>query len=218
MRRLLALVTLFFGLAVALPAATQSRDWRTNVVRSAAGAYQIGNPDAPVKLAEYLSYTCGHCAEFARDSKAVLFDQWVRDGKVRLEIRSAVRDPIDLSAAMLTRCAAPARFYAMSDAIFAGQPQIFARARALNGQNIGDNFKLIAERTGLTDIARAHGLTDPQINACFATNTDRDRLLAMANASFRRIQGTPSFEINGELKDAHGWSALEPLLRAAGVR
>lgn len=218
MHRLLAILALFFGLAVALPAATQGRDWRTNVVRSPAGAYQIGNPNAPVKVAEYLSYTCSHCAEFAKESKAVLYDQWVRDGKVRLEIRNAVRDPIDLSAAMLARCAAPSRFYAMSDAIFTDQPKIFERARALNGQNLGNDFKAIAERTGISDIARAHGMTNAQIDACFAGIADRDRLLVMANASFQRIQGTPSFEINGELKDAHHWAQLEPLLRAAGVR
>ena len=50
------------------------RPWRqpvsgrvTTVVRTPAGGYRQGNPDAPVKLIEYGSRTCPTCARFAAD-------------------------------------------------------------------------------------------------------------------------------------------------------
>jgi len=39
--------------------------WVENVTATADGGFRIGNPNAKVKLVEYASLTCSHCADFA---------------------------------------------------------------------------------------------------------------------------------------------------------
>ncbi|MFX5009123.1 thioredoxin domain-containing protein, partial [Acinetobacter baumannii] len=71
---------------------------------SPTGTYVIGNPRAPVKIVEYLSFTCPHCAAFARESSAVLRGQMIRSGSVMIEYRPAVRDQADLAVTLLLKC------------------------------------------------------------------------------------------------------------------
>src|SRR3546814_19557489 len=87
----------------------------------------MGNPAAPVKLIEYLSYTCPHCAAFSAESAAVLRGRMVKSGKVSLELRNAVRDKLDLAAAALARCAGTQGFFAAYDALFARQRDWYPR-------------------------------------------------------------------------------------------
>ena len=87
--------------AFALVAAAPATDWSQVARPTAKGAYVFRNPAAPIKLVEYGSYTCSHCADFARESGPVLKDRMIRSGSVSLEYRHLIRDPADLGAAIL---------------------------------------------------------------------------------------------------------------------
>src|SRR5918993_6039985 len=90
--------------AVALLASGQTnRNWNT-VVTEVAGAHRIGNPEAKVKLVEYVSYTCPHCAQFTRDADDRLKLAYIMPGNLSLEVRHLIRDPVDLTAVMLVNC------------------------------------------------------------------------------------------------------------------
>ncbi|MGV3458681.1 DsbA family protein [Sphingomonas sp.] len=206
--------------------AAAPRDWSTYIVQAPSGAYVIGNPAAKVRLVEYLSYTCGHCAEFMAESKAPLKDGYVRRGAVRIEVRHAVRDPLDMAAALLARCAGPRGFASATDAIFAQQGDWARRgtawwqanAAALQSETRLMQLKAAAEGSGLATLMRSRGMSDATINQCFATPTDLNRLTAMADASWKVIKGTPTFVINGKTGGGGHWDTLEPKLRAAGAR
>ena len=212
-------------LATAAPA-QKARDWRTHVVRAPSGAYLIGNPAAKVKLVEYLSYTCPHCAHFVAESKAPLHDDLVRRGAVRVEFRHAVRDPLDMAAALLARCAGPRGFSSATQAIFAAQASWYAQGKAwwqANGAGMESQpelarLKAAASGSGLTALMRKRGMTAATIDRCFATPTDLDKLTAMTKAAWSTIQGTPSFTINGKPGGGSEWATLQPELRAAGAR
>ncbi|HEX8580099.1 MAG TPA: thioredoxin domain-containing protein, partial [Allosphingosinicella sp.] len=45
-------------------AAPNGGDWTQTVSATPAGGFLMGNPAAKVKLVEYGSMTCGHCAAF----------------------------------------------------------------------------------------------------------------------------------------------------------
>ena len=109
------------ALALTLSASAAAPNWQTRVTRTADGAFLVGNPNARVKLVEYMSYTCPHCAAFSRESAAVLRGQMIKSGTVSLEERNLVRDQLDLAAALLARCAGPAGFDKLSTAFFAQQ-------------------------------------------------------------------------------------------------
>ena len=97
---LLILAAAALTLGVALPRG----GWNSVVVLGADGSHVVGNPQAKVQLAEYISYTCPHCAKFTVEAEGALQIAYVTSGRVSVEIRHMLRDPIDLTAAMLTNC------------------------------------------------------------------------------------------------------------------
>lgn len=212
--------------AKATTGAPAARDWRTYVVQSADGAFIIGNPAARVTLVEYLSYSCGHCAQFSAESKAALKDDLIRRGQVRMEVRHAVRDPLDMAATLLARCAGPRKFSGASDAIFAAQADWFARGRKwwlADPETLGKlaeltRLKLAADASGLSQLMIARGMTRAAVNQCFATPADLTRVTAMTDAAWKQIEGTPALYVNGRYVPTTLWSVLEPELRAAGAR
>lgn len=219
------LLAALLALPLLLAAAPASRDWTQAVVRSPAGAYIRGNPAAPVKLVEYASYTCPHCAAFASESAATLEGKWVRDGSVSYELRHLIRDPADLAAAIVARCTGPRGFFATSTAIFAHQPEWLDRAinfQQTNASRINmypplARLRAIADGSGLSDLGRAQGLTDGRLDQCFADQGEVDRVVAMTSSA-RNVNATPTFFVGGQKLDASTWDKVEPLLRARGAK
>ena len=219
LRTLAALLSLFL-LAAAAP------DWRRTVTRLPPGTHLIGNPAARVKLVEYGSYTCPHCAAFATESAPVLRDQFIRDGSVSLEYRHLVRDALDLSAAVLARCAGPTAFAGASEAIFAAQPQWLERGyefQQANGQRIAmyprlAQLRALADGAGLTALIQARGLSAAATDACFADAAEVDRILRITASAPPGVNSTPSFFINGKPVPPASWPGVLAALRAAGAR
>ena len=150
--------------AVALVAATAPRPWTAVATPVASGSYLIGNPKARVKLVEYVSYTCPHCAHFEKEADATL-DAMVRSGSTSVEIRNQVHDGIDLAAATLARCAGAAAFPKVHAAFFARQEQWYERAAEWaegNRERVKSwpqlaQLSAVAEGAGLPAIAREAG-------------------------------------------------------------
>jgi hypothetical protein len=206
--------------ALALVAATKA-DWTQRVSQTAAGTYVLGNPAAPRKLVEYASYTCSHCAHFSGQSAAPL-RKLVATGRVSVEFRHALRDRLDLTAALLARCAGPSRFFAASEAIFAAQDDWMqkgiafetANAEKVNGAGPVEGAKLLARETGLAGLVSRFGVTPQRADQCLADAAQAKLLVAQTNEAWgtRKIPGTPHFLINGAAVDANDWAALAPRL------
>lgn len=220
MKRVLALMSPLLLIAAA-------PNWVASVrVQPANGAFLMGNPAAKVKLVEYLSYTCSHCAEFTGEAKVALKRDHVAKGTVSVELRNAVRDRFDFAAALLARCGGPAKFFGNTEAIFAAQATWLGKAGAVEQANadklaklpIDDSLKLIARGVGLDAIMKTRGFTSAQVDACLIDKAAQDRIVKMTNEAWnvRKINGTPAFLINGTATSGVGhWNQLEPLLRRA---
>ena len=57
------------------------------VERIAQDEVWLGDPDAPATLIEFADLQCPFCAEFANDELPGVIDEYVRDGRLRLELR-----------------------------------------------------------------------------------------------------------------------------------
>jgi len=210
---------------IAAPAGTS---WTDKVTRTAEGGYVLGNPDAPIKLVEYASLTCSHCAEFAETAYQDLVDKYVATGRVSYEIRNFVRDPIDLTASMLVRCGPDTSFYPLAEQMFANQGPVFEKAQGL-GQDRYEQilalpdqqrYATLADAVGLIDFFSARGISRDQAAQCLA-NADTANKLASATskaAEELNIQGTPTFFINNKQVDFTGWPGLQSQLQAMGAR
>ena len=200
------------SLVAAAPAAPAPA-WSSKISTSAIGAYIVGNPAAKVRLVEYFSYTCTHCGEFARDGDVPLKAQYIDKGLVVFEYRNLVRDPVDLTAALLARCGGAKAFAANHHAIFMAQPVWLTKVQKAPEAMVKSWYV----GTGLGALMAKRGYTQAQMNACFDSEVTRAELEGMTNIGLGadHVRGTPAFFINGRHTDVTVWSAIKTQLDAA---
>ena len=201
-------------------------DWSQMVTQTADGGFLMGNPEADVKVIEFASMTCPHCATFAATGLDPLVNDYVKTGRVSLEFRNFVRDPLDITMALLARCGGPERFYPLTDAMFENQTQFFEtiqsvapeQQQALQQLPPGQQFTRYAELAGLQQWAAQRGVPSARQQKCLTNQAEIDRLVQMTSdgAAQYNVPGTPAFVINGELvENASSWQTLEPAIREA---
>ena len=226
-------LALFAGAALAQtkPAAkpaqvqTGARNWNTTIALTPQGSHLLGNPAAKVKLTQFVSYTCPHCAHFEAQADAPLRLAFIATGKGSVEVRNFVRDPVDLTAALLTNCGPPAKFFLNHAAFMRSQdawiaplarPTPTQQARWTGG-SLAQRTRAIAKDFGFYQIMQTRGYTTPQIDKCLADEALAKRLVASTEEAVTKlfVTGTPSFAIDGVvLAGTHTWDALRPQLEA----
>jgi protein-disulfide isomerase len=216
------------GEPIAAIPAPAGQNWTETVSKTDKGYYVLGNPDAPIKLVEYASLTCSHCAEFAEQAFETIRDKYVATGRVSFEMRNFVRDPIDLSASVLTRCGPKESYFALTEQVLANQADFFTKAQAMGQQRyeaalaMPGNQRLVAlaDGVGLIDFFAQRGISRDQAMQCLA-NAEAATALAENTSTATtedKIEGTPTFFLNGRRVDFTGWPALETELQAMGAR
>lgn len=208
--------------AAAQAPAPAQRDWARSIVATPEGGFRMGNPEAAVRLVEYVSLTCPHCQAFSAEGAPRLIADHVRSGRLSFEIRPFPLDVVAAVGAQLTRCAAPAQAFALNDAILAGQTDMFGRLQRLTPAEVDAITALaaaeqrvrIAAIVGIDTIGASHGIDAAAAQACLADQAGADRIEAIrAAAEEIGIRGTPSFTLNGIVQQGvHDWAALAPLL------
>ena len=199
-------------------------DWTQMVVETPEGGYLMGNPNADVKLVEYGSLTCPHCAEFAEKGAPVLIQNYVKTGRVSYEFRNYLRDGLDLSMALVAHCTGPNRFFPLADAIYKDQKSFFERAQAAPAEQqqalqANPNPEGFANLAGLQQWAAQHGVPSARSNACLTNETLSNKIIQTSNdatTQYPDCRGTPTFVLNGSmLKETATWDKLEPAIRDA---
>ena len=178
-RRVLAL-GLALPAALALPRGAWAAERPT-------GDIPMGDPDAPVTVIEYASFTCPHCATFHTETWPQVKENYVDTGKVRFILREVYFDPYGLWAAMVARCGGEGPYRAIVSQLMKQQ----------------DSWTAAEDRAGaLQRIGRANGLSSDEIRACLQ---DRDYAEALVEryketAGADEVTSTPTFLINGEVQ------------------
>lgn len=205
--------------------APEGKSWSGVVTKTDAGGYLMGNPDAPVKLIEYGSLTCSHCARFEMAGAEELVQQYVETGRVSWEYRNYIRDPIDMTAALIARCGTEEQYFPFQRALFQNQQQWagpgyeYLQNNSNAGMEPNELFKTLAEVTGLKTFAAQRGIAPAKVDACLAEPGAADKLLAMnevGNSDFG-VEGTPTMVVNGQTQptEASQWEGLGPVIATA---
>ena len=200
------------------------RDWSRMVVMTPEGGYRMGNPSARVKLVEYGSLTCGHCARFAHDAGVGLREH-VKRGRVSWEFRPYLLFPSDPGISMLLRCNGPATVFQTADRIYAEQPTWMRKLRTLSEQihlelssmSPQERATALVRAAGVDAIFRESGMSETRIAACLADRSGLDALVTITTRASGQegVMGTPTFFINGANIGPQTWESLEPILREA---
>ena len=209
-------------IATALLTAGATSNWSATVSDNGRGL-EIGNPEATVTLTEFVSYTCPHCATFAMQGEAPLQLAYVGTGKLKLEIRSVIRNPVDTTATLLAQCGDSEKFF-RNHAYFMTSQRTWlpivrrptqGQIQRWNSPNRASARKAIAADAGFYGMMESRGYTRSELDTCLSDNAKAERLKANTTADFADfgITGTPSFAINGStVTGVHDWSRLEPKL------
>ena len=200
-------------------------NWMQQVAVTPQGGHMLGNPDARVRLVEFASYTCPHCAAFEMEGDGLVKVGYVAPGRMSYEIRNFVRDPVDLAAAMMANCGDKAKFFGNHSAILRAQADWLAtmrkaspvqRSRWTSGP-VPARLRAVASDLKFYDLMQLRGYTRPVLDRCLADTALADRL-AQQTASAQTdvgVQGTPSFMLDGILlAGTYDWQALAPQLAA----
>jgi protein-disulfide isomerase len=145
----------------------------------------LGNPKAPVRIDEYYSLDCPHCAAFVVETLPKLTADYIDKGKVYLVLHDFPLHEPALQATMLARCAPPERFFPMVDTLFHVQTGWVGSLPALKQQ------------------AKFAGLNDAQIDSCLNDRGLEDAILAERLKAEKEVQieATPTFIFNQKSSD-----------------
>ncbi len=150
------------------------------------GEKWLGNPDSDIKIIEYASMTCGHCADFHSNIFPAIKEKYLDTGKVHFLFREFPLDPLSAGAFMLARCAGEGRFFPFVDILFKTQP---------TWTRTNDPV------TALFNISRQAGFTQETFDNCLSNqqlldgvNWVKDR----AETEFN-VRSTPTFFVNGRM-------------------
>jgi protein-disulfide isomerase len=203
-------------------------NWVNVVAATPEGGIRMGNPNAKVKLIEYGSRTCPHCALFDKEGLPVLKAGPIAAGKLSYEFRDfPVHGALDLGPILLGRCVSPGQFFPLLDAMFAGQQALLAKAeatetklKAMTNPSPNQVATTVANDLGYVALATRRGMASARAKACLADRVALNRVVAMTDTAEKQygVNGTPTFIINGAKADnVYDWANLQPLLAAAGV-
>jgi protein-disulfide isomerase len=204
--------------AIFLVSATQPMNWLTQE-RETDGGYEIGNPDAPLKLTEWVSYTCPACARFTIQGEGAIKLAYILPGKMKVEMRHLIRDPVDLTAATLAHCGDASRFPSNNAAFMHRQAEWLPRMRnASQGQKDRWNAltgaaqrRALADAMGFYAIMETQGYSRVETDRCLADEAKVAAIEAASAADDERftLQYTPSFTFDDEAPAfADDWDGL----------
>lgn len=158
-----------------------------------AGDVAIGRPTAKVKVVEYASASCTHCAHFHMEVFDAFKTKYVDTGKVHYTLREVLTDPAEIAAAgfLLARCKTSADYFPTLQVVFRNQRAMF-------------------EPGGVFRVGQMVGLSKERVQACVSDEAG----LAAANASTDRavaadVQATPTFFVNGAKAHEGFWPLSE---------
>lgn len=215
--------------ATALPtvAAPAGKSWADTLEATPEGGVRMGNPNAAIKIIEYGSLTCPHCGEFSEKGAATIRDQWVASGRVSYEFRHFVRDGLDLTMGLLTRCGGTETFLPLTEQVFANQKAIFdglkgrdAQLNAAMTAPPAQRFLAIAQAANLGEFFAARGISTDQAKACLAKTDLAEQMAKQTSEQGEQLQieGTPTFLINGDKIGTSTWEEFKTRIEGMGVR
>lgn len=201
-------------------------DWVHIVAPTAEGGVRMGNPGASLRIVEYGSRTCPHCAAFDAEGLANLKANYIATGRVSYEFRDfPVHGALDLAPILLGHCVQPSQFFSVLSQMYRDQSELLSNADATiaavqsrhdaSPNQIATSY---AEGLGYLSFMKQRGFSEPKLRSCL---NDQKKIASIANqAKFAdqtyKVGGTPTFILNGKtLADVYDWSALEKVLSSA---
>jgi protein-disulfide isomerase len=190
--------------AAATAAMTPALAEETATPASGPGDFSLGSPDAPVKIVEYASFTCPHCAQFHATVFGDLKKEYIDTGKVHFTMREVYFDRYGLWAALVARCGGEMRYFGIHDMLFEKQQEW---AASEDPMQVVKNLKTIGLAAGLDDAA---------MEVCLNDTANAEALIKrfQTNMEADGVQGTPTLFVNGAKHSNMAYADLKAIIEA----
>ncbi|MFO1236718.1 MAG: thioredoxin domain-containing protein [Alphaproteobacteria bacterium] len=164
----------------------------------------MGDPNAPIKLIEYASSGCGHCAAFHIETIPSIKKEWIDKGLVYYVLRDFPLDGVAAAASLIARCLPRERFYPFMDLLFRNQP-------AWHSAEVADF------RVALAALAGQAGLSPEAVESCLKDEAALARMQKGRDLAetILKVNSTPTSFINGEIVEgAAAYSEFDAKFKA----
>ncbi len=148
------------------------------------GDRKLGSDDAPIKVVEYSSLTCGHCATFHNTDLKEIQKKFIDTGKVQIIFKEYPLNQPAVIASQVLRCMPADKFVSFMGLLLEQQ----------------DKWAYESDyKDKLVQYAKFAGLGEDQINACINNTSLEKRIIGDMQAAHDKfsISSTPSFVVNG---------------------
>ncbi len=147
----------------------------------------LGNPEAPLKISDHSSYTCGACADFHMDTFKKIKTDYIDTGKAYLVYDDFPRNGTDMTIGAIARCIPDSAYFKFVDLVFKTQKTWMRNADPVN---------FIKQNAALTG-------ADPKlIDECAESEELQEALVARRQNAYDELEvnSTPTFIINDETR------------------
>ena len=146
---------------------------------------KIGDDSASIKMIEFASLTCGHCAKFHNEVFPLIKKDYIDTGKISFIYRDFPLDKFALKASVIARCSGSDRFFSFLRVLYDKQKD-WTRTQ--------DPFK------SLLKIAKLGGLKNDEIKVCVGNKSIEDGILKerLNSTKTYEIKATPTIYFNEE--------------------
>lgn len=166
--------------------------------------FSLGSPDAKVKIVEYASFTCPHCATFHTDVFKRLKADYIDTGKVHFTLREVYFDRYGLWAAMMARCGGDMKYFGVTEVLFATQAE---------WAGTDDPAAAVAN---IRKIGLTAGITNEQLDVCMNDAPMAEAMVKRFEENMKAdgVDGTPTLFINGEKHPNMSYTDLKAIIDA----
>ncbi len=215
------------GEPIAKVAAPAGKIWSETVVKTEAGGFKMGNPDAKLQLVEYGAITCPGCAQFSNESAEEL-KKIVDTGVVAMEFRPfLVHGVQDIPGFLLAQCSGPDAFFPLTEQLYADQQNWLGKMAGITEAEQQAAAKMtpaqvatfLGTRMGLIEFVQQRGISADQAKACLADDKAVAALIKLTEQGGKDgVTGTPYFTLNGAPLNVGAWTQVKSKLVEAGAR
>ena len=171
------------GLAAAvMPSAALAK---TDIIAHVRAPRLLGRDGAPIKVIEFFSMTCSHCASFHTNTFPEIKTRLIDEGIVRFEMQAFPLDGLALRAHAMARAVSSEKYYPLVNMLLEKQKSWANAADPIDS---------------LRKLGRLAGISGAEFDTTMRNRPLLESIVQMRQDALKDfdIQSTPSFVINNE--------------------
>ena len=157
----------------------------TDIVAHVKAPRLLGRDDAPIKVIEFFSMTCSHCASFHTTTFPEVKTRLIDEGVVQFEMRAFPLDGLALRAHAMARSVSGEKYYPLVDMLLKKQTDWANAADPIDA---------------LRKLGRLVGMSSAEFDIIMRNRPLLESIVQMRQDALEdfNVKSTPSFVINNE--------------------